>query len=108
MAGWPRSYEGGHGGRDTPGAGPGRHAESAEKSTGDTTEVFQEKPPSSEVEEIEAERERRLAPENRPENAEIDNSDEELPTVQEFEELNADDDQEGSAGTADPARSSAR
>lgn len=62
-----------------------------------------EAPSQSEIEEIEAERERRLAPENRPENAEIDNSDRELPTVKEFEEMNADDEQEGSAGTADPS-----
>ena len=62
-----------------------------------------EAPSQSEIEEIEAERERRLDPENRPENAEIDNSDRELPTVKEFEELNADDEQEGSAGSADPS-----
>ena len=60
-------------------------------------------PPQSEIEEIEAERERRLAPENRPENSEIDNSDKELPTVKEFEELNSGDEQEGSAGSADPS-----
>lgn len=77
--------------------------ESTEQGTGDTTEAFQEQPPETEVEEIEAERERRLAPENRPENAEIDNSGAELPTVKEFEELNAGDAQEGSAGTADPS-----
>jgi hypothetical protein len=34
-----------------------------------------EKPPPEEIEEIEAERERRLAPENRPDNSEIDNMD---------------------------------
>jgi hypothetical protein len=62
-----------------------------------------EAPSQSEIEEIEAERERRLDPENRPENAEIDNSDRELPTVKEFEGLNADDEQEGSAGSADPS-----
>lgn len=65
--------------------------------------ALEEKPPQSEVEEIEQERERRLAPENRPENAEVDNSDAELPTVREFEELNAGDEQEGSAGSADPS-----
>ena len=53
--------------------------------------------------EIEAERERRLAPENRPENAEIDNTDATLPTVEEFARLNAGDDQQGSAGSSDPA-----
>jgi hypothetical protein len=34
-----------------------------------------EKPPPEEIEEIEAERERRLAPENRPDNSEVDNMD---------------------------------
>ena len=67
------------------------------------TRQEQDEVTKSEVEEIEAERERRLAPENRPENAEIDNTDAELPTVKEFEELNADDDPEGSAGSADPS-----
>jgi hypothetical protein len=67
------------------------------------TRQEQDEVTQSEVEEIEAERERRLAPENRPENAEIDNTDAELPTVKEFEELNADDDPEGSAGSADPS-----
>ena len=33
------------------------------------------------LDEIEAERERRLAPENRPENAEIDNTGENMPDV---------------------------
>jgi hypothetical protein len=64
--------------------------------------ALEEKPPESEVAEIEEERRRRLAPENRPDNAEVDNSDAELPTVREFEELNAGDEQEGSAGSADP------
>ena len=37
--------------------------------------MFRENPPSEdEVAEIEAERERRLAPENRPDNAEVDNT----------------------------------
>jgi hypothetical protein len=61
------------------------------------------RPPESEVAEIEAERERRLAPENRPENAEIDNTGVTLPTVEEFAERNAGDEQEGSAGSSDPA-----
>ena len=67
------------------------------------TRQEQDEVTQSEVEEIEAERERRLAPENRPDNAEIDNTDAELPTVKEFEELNADDHPEGSAGSADPS-----
>jgi len=61
------------------------------------------KPSEEEIEEIEAERQRRLAPENRPDNAEVDNSDAELPTVQEFAERNSGDAQEGSAGSADPS-----
>jgi hypothetical protein len=43
------------------------------------------------------------APENRPDNAEVDNTGRTLPTVEEFERLNADDEQEGSAGSADPS-----
>jgi hypothetical protein len=58
--------------------------------------------PQSEVDEIEAERERRLAPDNRPENAEVDNTGATLPTVEEFEELNRGEEQEGSAGSSDP------
>ena len=70
---------------------------------GEAAAELEETPPDEQVREIEEERERRLADENRPENAEIDNSDAELPTVKEFEELNADDDNaEGAAGTADP------
>lgn len=37
--------------------------------------AIHEKPPPEEIEEIEAERRRRLAPENRPENSEVDNMD---------------------------------
>jgi hypothetical protein len=69
----------------------------------DATDQRLEKPTQSEIEEIEAERERRLDPENRPDNAEVDNSDADLPTVREFAEMNADDEQEGSAGRADPS-----
>ncbi len=60
-------------------------------------------PPQSEIAEIEEERQRRLAPENRPENAEIDNSGTPLPTVEEFERRSAAEDTEGSAGTSDPS-----
>jgi len=56
-----------------------------------------------EIAEIEAERKRRLAPENRPDNAEVDNSGETLPTVEEFARLNEDEGQEGAAGRADPS-----
>ena len=79
------------------------HDEQQASDTGDPGEGFAERPPGSEVAEIEAERERRLAPENRPENAEIDSTDTTLPTVEEFARLNAGDDQEGSAGSSDPA-----
>ena len=80
-----------------------RHGQDQQAGTSDPSEGFQEKPPQAEVDEIEAERERRLAPENRPENTEIDNTDATLPTVEEFARLNAGDEQEGSAGNADPA-----
>jgi hypothetical protein len=55
------------------------------------------------TDEIAAERERRLAPENRPDNAEVDNSNADLPTVEEFARANAGDEQEGSAGRSDPS-----
>src|SRR4051812_42747290 len=65
----------------------------------------QDRGPDQDREEIEEERERRLDSDNRPENAEIDNSDATLPTVEEFARINADDDDaEGSAGTADPSQ----
>jgi hypothetical protein len=60
-------------------------------------------PDESEIDEIEQERERRLDPDNRPENAEVDNTDATLPTVEEFERQSADEETEGSAGTADPS-----
>jgi hypothetical protein len=50
--------------------------------TADPSETFRENPPSDdEVKEIEAERERRLDPENRPENAEVDNTGDNMPDV---------------------------
>jgi hypothetical protein len=52
---------------------------------------------------VEEERRRRLDPANRPGNAEVDNTGATLPTVEEFARLNADEDAEGSAGTADPS-----
>ena len=69
----------------------------------DAQDALQERPPPAEVEEIEAERRRRLAPENRPENAEVDNTGRTLPTVEEFARRDADGQQEGSAGSADPS-----
>jgi hypothetical protein len=79
------------------------HDERQVSGTGAPGEGFAERPPESEVAEIEAERERRLDAGNRPENAEIDNTDTTLPTVEEFARLNAGDEQEGSAGSSDPA-----
>jgi len=55
------------------------------------------------IEEIEAERERRLAPENRPDNAEVDNTDATLPTVEEFAKLTEGEEVDGSAGSSDPS-----
>ena len=46
-----------------------------------TSDAFQEKPPQERIDEIEAERERRLDPENRPENAEVDNTGDNMPDV---------------------------
>ena len=69
---------------------------------GEAAAALEETPPDEKVREIEEERERRLDPENRPENTEINNSDAELPTVKEFEELNAAETEESAAGTADP------
>ena len=57
-------------------------AESAEGETGhsDPSQVFRENPPDDdEVKEIEEERARRLAPENRPDGAEVDNTGENMP-----------------------------
>ena len=59
-------------------------------------------PPDEQIQEIEEERKRRTDPDNRPDNTQIDNTDAELPTVKEFAELNADEDAEAAAGTADP------
>jgi hypothetical protein len=56
-----------------------------------------------EVAEIEAERERRLDPDNRPDNAEVDNTDAELPTVEEFARREAEERDGDEQGTADPS-----
>ena len=53
--------------------------------------------------EIEQERAQRLDPANRPDNAEVDNTDAELPTVEEFAELNAEEKDGAAAGTSDPS-----
>lgn len=50
-------------------------SDGSSEGTADPGKFFRENPPSEEeVREIEAERERRLAPENRPEGAEVDNT----------------------------------
>ena len=51
---------------------------------------------------LEAERRRRLAPENRPEHSEVDNTDASLPTVDEFNEREAAEREDEETGTADP------
>ncbi len=76
----------------------------ADETGGDAADQFEERPSEDRIAEIEEERQRRLDPDNRPENTEIDNTDTTLPTVEEFEKLNADEDTEGSAGTADPTK----
>lgn len=53
-----------------------------------------------ELAEIEAERERRLDPANRPEGAEVNNTDATLPTLEAWE---AEQDNEASGGTSDPS-----
>ena len=58
--------------------------ESAEGQAGhaDPGEVFRENPPDEdEIREIEAERERRLDPDNRPDDAEVDNTGENVPDI---------------------------
>jgi hypothetical protein len=79
-------------------------ADTDQDRSGDGAEALHGQPPQERVAEIEAERERRLAPENRPENAEVDNTGKTLPTVEEFERLDEDGEQEGSAGSADPSQ----
>ena len=75
-----------------------------EDQDGQDGQEAQEQSPVSEdeVAEIEEERERRLAPENRPDNAEVDNTDADLPTVREFDERDAEERSEEGQGTADP------
>ena len=63
---------------------------------------FRENPPDDdEVEEIEEERARRLAPENRPDGAEIDNTGDRMP---EIARSDPDESAEGEAGHADPSQ----
>ena len=68
---------------------------------GAANERLTEPPADDVIEEIEKERERRLDSANRPEGAEIDNSDVTLPTVAAF---NAEQ-EDTAAGTSDPAES---
>ncbi len=60
------------------------------------------KPSEEEQAEIDSERERRLDPDNRPENAEVSNADAELPTVEAWNAEHADEDT--AAGTSDPGQ----
>ncbi len=60
-------------------------------------------PPDDEVSEIEEERARRLDPDNRPDNAEVDNTDAELPTVEEFARREAEQKDGSEQGTSDPS-----
>ncbi|MBB6628922.1 hypothetical protein H5V45_16460 [Nocardioides sp. KIGAM211] len=54
----------------------GDHSGEGADGTSDPAQAFRDNPPSDEeIKEIEEERERRLAPENRPEGAEVDNTD---------------------------------
>ena len=79
----------------------GEETEQDESSAGssDPSVAFQDKPPADEVEEIEAERKRRLAAENRPDNAEVDNTGDNMPDI-----AREDHSGEGAEGTADPSR----
>ena len=60
-------------------------------------------PSDDEVSEIEEERARRLDPDNRPDNAEVDNTDAELPTVEEFARREAEEKDGSEQGTSDPS-----
>ncbi len=69
----------------------------------ETEESAAPEPSEDERARIEEEREQRLDPDNRPENAEIDNADAELPTVKEFAQREAEEaDDEAEQGSADP------
>jgi hypothetical protein len=69
--------------------------------TSDPSKAFRENPPEDgEVKEIEEERERRLAPENRPDGAEIDNTGDKMPEIARSDP--DDESAEGQAGHADP------
>lgn len=57
--------------------------------------------PEAELAEIEAERERRLDPANRPEGSEVDNTDATLPTLEAWEAEHADDE---TPGRSDPSQ----
>ncbi len=57
--------------------------------------------PPDDLEAIEAERERRLDPANRPDGAEVDNTDATLPTLEAWEAEHAED---GTPGRSDPSQ----
>ena len=69
----------------------------------DPDEQSTAEPAQDEVAEIEAERQRRLDPDNRPHNAEVDNTDAELPTVEEFDRRAAEESEGQEQGTSDPS-----
>ena len=62
-----------------------------------------ERPSDDEVSEIEQERAQRLDPDRRPDNAEVDNTDAELPTVEEFARREAEEKDGDEQGTSDPS-----
>ena len=68
----------------------------------ESTEESAAEPSEGEVAEIEEERERRLDPDNRPENAVVDNTDTELPTVDAFNRREAEERADEDGGSADP------
>jgi len=62
-----------------------------------------ERPSDDEVSEIEQERAQRLDPDRRPDNAEVDNTDADLPTVEEFARREAEEKDGDEQGTSDPS-----
>ena len=78
-----------------------REDEAGREPSSDPSKSFRENPPDDvEVKEIEEERERRLAPENRPDGAEIDNTGDRMP---EIARSDPEESAEGQAGHADPS-----
>lgn len=79
-------------------------AEEGSAGSSDPSTKFRENPPDEqEQKEIEEERERRLAPENRPEGSEVDNTGRTFDT----EEWKFEDDEGGDGGLVDPTEKAA-